>query len=190
MVNISWFTQLSARQRRSRARASNGTLGFSENRDLLLGIGDDHEEIGTNAVEIVEKLSALSSPDGILVLMDLGSAILSTEMALDMVDDEIKAQVRMCPAPFVEGAIAAGVQANMGSNLEAVYREAMASLLAKQQQIQPEGSEATQQESEPAPATVAAEEAIEVVLPVTMNPASTPVQQPYLPNHRQPLMLK
>jgi len=81
--------------------------------DVAAGIGDDHQEIGTNAVEIMEKLNALYTPEGTLVLMDLGSAILSAEMALDMLDEEVKTQVRLCPAPFVEGAIAAGVQANM-----------------------------------------------------------------------------
>ena len=136
--------------------------------EVAAGIGDDHAEIGTNAVEIAEKLNALSSPDGILILMDLGSAILSTQMALEMLDEEIKAQVRLCPAPFVEGAIAAAVQANMGSDVEAVYREATAALLAKQQQLQPEGSPADQQAPSPAaePAPAAAD-VLEVVLPVT-----------------------
>ena len=115
--------------------------------DVAAGIGDDHQEIGTNAVEIMEKLNALYTPEGTLVLMDLGSAILSAEMAVDMLDEEVKTQVRLCPAPFVEGAIAAGVQANMGSDLDSVYREAMSALLAKQQQLQPEAS----QEDQPAP---------------------------------------
>ena len=68
--------------------------------DVAAGIGDDHQEIGTNAVEIMEKLNALYTPEGTLVLMDLGSAILSAEMALDMLDEEVKTQVRLCPAPF------------------------------------------------------------------------------------------
>jgi len=135
--------------------------------DVAAGIGDDHQEIGTNAVEIMEKLNALYTPEGTLVLMDLGSAILSAEMALDMLDEAVKTQVRLCPAPFVEGAIAAGVQANMGSDLDSVYREAMSALLAKQQQLQPESS----QEDQPAPQQVSeatpTEEVIEIVLPVT-----------------------
>ncbi|MFZ3150936.1 MAG: dihydroxyacetone kinase phosphoryl donor subunit DhaM [Anaerolineaceae bacterium] len=104
---------------------------------VAAGIGEDHQDLGTNAVEIMEALTELHSPDGVLILMDLGSAVLSTEMALDMLDDEVKANVRMCPAPFVEGAIAAGVQANMGSNLDTVYQEAMGALRAKQEQVAP-----------------------------------------------------
>ncbi|MDD2523151.1 MAG: dihydroxyacetone kinase phosphoryl donor subunit DhaM [Anaerolineaceae bacterium] len=102
---------------------------------VAAGIGDEHEEIGTNAIEIMEALSELTEDGDVLVLMDLGSAVLSTEMALQMLDEEIAGKVRMCPAPFVEGAIAAGVQANMGSPIQEVYDEAMNALAAKQQQI-------------------------------------------------------
>ena len=134
--------------------------------DVAAEIGDDHQEIGTNAVEIMEKLNALYTPEGTLVLMDLGSAILSAEMALDMLDEEVKTQVRLCPAPFVEGAIAAGVQANMGSDLDSVYREAMSALLAKQQ-LQPEASQEDQTTPEQVTEAVPTEEVIEIVLPVT-----------------------
>lgn len=102
---------------------------------VAAGIGDDHHEIGTDAVEIMEALNELAENNDVLVLMDLGSAVLSTEMALQMLDESISARVRMCPAPFVEGAIAAGVQANMGSPIQEVYDEAMNALAAKQQQI-------------------------------------------------------
>ncbi|MDY0125655.1 MAG: dihydroxyacetone kinase phosphoryl donor subunit DhaM [Anaerolineaceae bacterium] len=102
---------------------------------VAAGIGDDHEEIGTDAVEIMEALNELAEDKDVLVLMDLGSAVLSTEMALQMLDEEIASRVRMCPAPFVEGAIAAGVQANLGSPIQEVYEEAMNALAAKKQQI-------------------------------------------------------
>src|SRR5690606_15272503 len=94
-----------------------------------------HNDIGTDAVKIMEALSELAEGSDVLVLMDLGSAVLSTEMALQMLDESITARVRMCPAPFVEGAIAAGVQANAGSSIEEVYDEAIHALAAKQQQI-------------------------------------------------------
>jgi len=102
---------------------------------VAAGLGDDHAEIGTDAVEIMEALTELAENDDVLVLMDLGSAVLSTEIALQMLDEDIASRVRMCPAPFVEAAIAAGVQANMGSSIQEVYDEAMNALAAKQQQI-------------------------------------------------------
>lgn len=69
--------------------------------------------------------------------MDLGSAILSAEMALEMLDPDMQEKVIICPAPFVEGTISAGVQAGLGASLESVYREAVNSLFPKQEQIQP-----------------------------------------------------
>ncbi len=99
------------------------------------GTGDDNQDLGTNALEIMEAIEAAYSEDGILILMDLGSAVLSTEMALNMVSDEMKSNIKVCPAPFVEGAIAASVQAGLGSDLNSVYKEAMQSLKMKTEQL-------------------------------------------------------
>jgi phosphocarrier protein FPr len=104
------------------------------------GVGEDNQELGTNAMEIVEAIQEIYTEDGILVLMDLGSAILSTEMALEIIPEEMKAKIKICPAPFIEGAISAGVQAGLGSDLETVYREAVNSLRAKIAQLS-EGGE-------------------------------------------------
>lgn len=99
------------------------------------GIGEDNQDLGTNAMEIMEAIESVYSEDGVLILMDLGSAVLSTEMALDFLSDEMKANIRVCPAPFVEGAIAAAVQAGLGSDLSAVYKDAMQSLKLKTDQL-------------------------------------------------------
>lgn len=122
---------------------------------VAAGMGDDHDEIGTNAVEIMEALSELAENNDVLVLMDLGSAVLSTAMAMQMLDKSITARVRMCPAPFVEGAIAAGVLANIGSPIQEVYDEAMNALAAKQQQIV--GEQPAQVVVSPEPVKVATE---------------------------------
>ena len=49
-----------------------------------------------------------------LVLMDLGSAVLSAELALDMLGDG-RERVRLTAAPLVEGAVAAAVSARRGA---------------------------------------------------------------------------
>lgn len=102
------------------------------------GIGDDNQELGTNAMEIMQAIESVYTEDGVLVLMDLGSAILSTEMALDLLSEEVKANVRVCPAPFVEGAIASAVQAGLGSDLRTVYNDAMQALRLKTDQLSDE----------------------------------------------------
>ena len=58
------------------------------------------------------------SDDGVLVLMDLGSAVLSAETALDFVPEERRGSVLLCEAPLVEGAVAAAVAAKIGASLE------------------------------------------------------------------------
>lgn len=102
---------------------------------IAAGVGDDRSEFGTDAIEIMEAIQSVYSDDGVLVLMDLGSAILSAETALDFLEPEIAERVRICPAPIVEGAVAAGVQAGLGSDLDTVCQEAQAALQPKIEQL-------------------------------------------------------
>jgi phosphoenolpyruvate-protein phosphotransferase/dihydroxyacetone kinase phosphotransfer subunit len=99
------------------------------------GVGPERQEFGTDAVEIAEAIQSVYSSDGVVVLIDLGSAILSTEMALEFLPDAMRSNIRVCPAPIVEGAIFAGVQISLGSNLERVCQEAQQSLFPKIEQL-------------------------------------------------------
>ena len=90
---------------------------------VAAGVGPARQDFGTDAVEITEAIQSVYSPDGVLVLMDLGSAILSADMALDFLPPEMKENIRFCDAPFVEGAIAAGVQVGLGSDLATICQE-------------------------------------------------------------------
>ena len=116
---------------------------------VAAGIGEDNQEIGTNAVEILEVLNDLTEKGEVLVLMDLGSALLSTQMALDMLDENLRGRVHLSAAPFVEGAIAAAVQANMGASVGDVNREAERSLEAKRQQLSTDPAPEAQPEPTP-----------------------------------------
>ncbi len=99
--------------------------------------GSDNPDnpIGTDAMQILAAIDAVYSEDGVVVLMDLGSAILSTEMAVEFLPVEQRANVHLCAAPLVEGAIAAVVQAAAGSPVTDVIREAMTALLPKHSQL-------------------------------------------------------
>ena len=96
------------------------------------GIDDADNPIGTDAVRIMAAIDAADNPDGILILVDLGSAILSAQTALDLVDPDVAARCRIAAAPFVEGALSAAVAAASGADLATVAREAEGALLAKQ----------------------------------------------------------
>jgi len=99
------------------------------------GVGDAKQDFGTDAVEISEAIQSVYSPDGVVVLMDLGSAVLSAQMALEFLDPEMAARVRFCPAPLVEGCISAAVQISLGSDVDTICREALQALQPKQEQI-------------------------------------------------------
>jgi phosphoenolpyruvate-protein phosphotransferase/dihydroxyacetone kinase phosphotransfer subunit len=91
--------------------------------------------LGTDAVRVAEAIGRADSGDGVLVLMDLGSAVLSAEIALDFLTPEQRKSVLLCEAPLVEGAVAAAVAARLGEPLENVAREARGGLHGKTAQL-------------------------------------------------------
>ncbi len=86
------------------------------------GTGDGG--IGTSFDLVAAALGQADNGAGVVVLYDLGSALLTTETALDLLDDQARAGVRVAEAPLVEGAIAAGVEAQGGGDLSAVVAAA------------------------------------------------------------------
>jgi len=99
------------------------------------GIDDPENPLGTDAMQVYQAIASVYSDDGVLVLMDLGSAVLSAEMALEFLPEEQRVKVKLCSAPLVEGAIAAVVQAAAGADIEQVIAEARGALAAKASQL-------------------------------------------------------
>ncbi len=91
--------------------------------------------LGTDAMQIVEKIREVFSQDGVLVLVDIGSAVLSSQMALEQLTPEEAAHVLLCDAPLVEGAVAAAAQARLGRTLQVAAAEARAALMYKSAQF-------------------------------------------------------
>jgi PTS hybrid protein len=87
--------------------------------------GTDDGRLGTNADRITEAIRAILGPDpgssdGVVILLDFGSATMSVELALEELTDAERANVRVPEAPLVEGAFVAGVQASIGASLDDV----------------------------------------------------------------------
>ena len=95
------------------------------------GLDTPDGAIGTDAVLVMQAIERAWSDDGVLVLMDLGSAVLSAEMAIDLLDDGRRERIVLSEAPLVEGAVAAAVTAKLDRPLEVVAREARAGLAGK-----------------------------------------------------------
>jgi len=105
--------------------------------DLALeaaGGTDEPGVLGTDAERVRAAIERAMSPDGVLVLMDLGSALMSTEFAVDLLGDT-PGRVVMSEAPLVEGAVAAAASASGGASLEEVAAEARGALAMKTSQL-------------------------------------------------------
>lgn len=98
------------------------------------GVENDGSPIvGTDATRVAAAIDALADTDGVLVLMDLGSAVLSAELALELTASTV--EVRLSAAPFVEGLLAAVVRASGGATLADVAAEAESALTPKSGQL-------------------------------------------------------
>jgi phosphocarrier protein FPr len=102
---------------------------------LEVAAGLDETTFGTDAIAITEAVAAADRGDGVVVLMDLGSAVLSAELALELLADDLRERVLLCPAPLVEGLVAAVVAAAAGAGREEVAAEATAGLAGKQSHL-------------------------------------------------------
>ncbi|MCB0076439.1 MAG: phosphoenolpyruvate--protein phosphotransferase [Anaerolineales bacterium] len=87
---------------------------------ILAAGGTDEGEIGTSFEKIYQGMTEGLAHDGLLVLMDLGSAVMTAESALDMLDEAQRARVRLSNGPLVEGALAAATTAAGGASLDEV----------------------------------------------------------------------
>lgn len=83
------------------------------------------EQIGTDATYIIDVLQSCPTDTEILVLFDLGSALMNTEMALDLLPDHVRERIHIVDAPLVEGAVAAAVAARANLACHEVIASAM-----------------------------------------------------------------
>jgi len=84
--------------------------------------------IGTDATRVLAAIQAADAGAGVVVMTDLGSAVLSASTALELLDPAQAARVRLSRGPVVEGAIVAAIQASIGDDLQAVCDAADAML--------------------------------------------------------------
>jgi PTS hybrid protein len=84
--------------------------------------GMEDGAIGTDAARIAMAIGEADAGSGVVVLADLGSAVLATRTALELLGNP--ENVRLSRGPIVEGAIIAAVQASTGSSLDEVLEAA------------------------------------------------------------------
>ena len=77
--------------------------------------------IGTDFQRIYEAVDAVQSEDGVVILFDMGSALMTTEMVLEEFQG---VNIQLADAPIVEGSIAAAISSNIGLPIDQVLQAA------------------------------------------------------------------
>jgi PTS hybrid protein len=83
--------------------------------------GTEDGQLGTSTRLILDAVAKADQGAGVVLIPDLGSSVLSARSVLGELD---RARVVLADAPFVEGAVAAGVAASVGADLASVARAA------------------------------------------------------------------
>ena len=112
IVLVSHSAELAHGAARLTTQVSGGTV------TIVAAGGTDDSDLGTSAAKVIRALGLADSGAGVVVLPDLGSAVLTVRAVLS--DDDRLGSVLLADAPFVEGAVAATVTAAAGGDIKAV----------------------------------------------------------------------
>ena len=82
--------------------------------------GLNETTIGTCADRIHRAILDVYSHDGVIIFFDLGSALFSTQIALEMLPPEIRESIHLSDSPLVEGTLIATVESSLGKSLNEV----------------------------------------------------------------------
>jgi phosphoenolpyruvate---glycerone phosphotransferase subunit DhaM len=112
IVLVSHSAELAHGAARLATQVSGGTV------TIVAAGGTDDSDLGTSAAKVIRALGLADSGAGVVVLPDLGSAVLTVRAVLS--GDDHLGSVLLADAPFVEGAVAATVTAAAGGDIKAV----------------------------------------------------------------------
>lgn len=114
---------------------TSGMVPDAQQPRVVLAAGMPDGGHGTDATAVAEALRSADGPDGTLVLMDLGSALLSAEVAVHLAAADLSGPVCLSAAPLVEGLVSALVAGAGGASLPEADRLARAALASKQDHL-------------------------------------------------------
>lgn len=83
--------------------------------------GLEDGSFGTSYERIRDAIDKVYSEDGVLILMDMGSAVMTTEMVLETEEEGRK--VSMADCPLVEGAVSASLASKLGESMEEIMED-------------------------------------------------------------------
>ena len=86
--------------------------------------GTEDGKIGSDPMRILSAIEKVNQGEGVIVLADIGSSIMSVGVAKEMLDEDVANSVYLANAPLVEGTIAAVIEASMGSRVDKILQTA------------------------------------------------------------------
>jgi phosphoenolpyruvate-protein phosphotransferase/dihydroxyacetone kinase phosphotransfer subunit len=104
----------------------NMALQMCRDQKIVIAVAGGLEDntLGTSFEKIEQAIGDAYCDEGVLILMDLGSAVMTAQMALETLPPEKQSRIRLSNAPLVEGAIAAVAAAASGKVIDEVQNAA------------------------------------------------------------------
>ena len=90
---------------------------MAANAPIAAAGGLEDGELGTSYEKIFAAVEKVYSADGVIILPDMGSAVMTAEMVLEDLD---KPNVKIIDCPLVEGAVLAAIESAGGKSLEEI----------------------------------------------------------------------
>lgn len=96
------------------------TAMMAPNAKIAAAGGLEDGSFGTSFERIQNAIEDVYSDDGVLILMDLGSAVMTTEMVIEIMEGR---KIAMADCPLVEGAVMATINAVSGRTFEEIQED-------------------------------------------------------------------
>lgn len=84
--------------------------------------GMDDGSTGTSCRKIINAVKKVYSDDGVALIADIGSSILSAGMAIEILK---RPKLKLVDCPLVEGALIAAVESKLGKSLDEIEKSAV-----------------------------------------------------------------
>lgn len=83
--------------------------------------GLEDGSFGTSYEKINAAINSVYTDDGVVILMDMGSAVMTTEMVIENMPNK---KIQMIDCPLVEGAVVAAIASSSNQSMGEVINEA------------------------------------------------------------------
>ncbi len=91
---------------------------------IIAAGGMDDGSMGTSCRKIIGAVKKVYSDDGVALIADIGSSILTAEMAVEILK---RPNLKIVDCPIVEGAVIAAVESKLGKTLDEIETSAIRS---------------------------------------------------------------